>query len=156
MSIPTIELATAIHTALRALTWPDGFAVYARGVPTNQDGAPNPEAVENKKSYPFVDVIVSERVPSGYRSILRAYPLVLRVVTYQPQDQFQVAMYTGGNAMGDWISTGPTLSGLTTVVFDSIFFSDAPTMGNFSTPGSDNQFGQYIEWTATINTRVTA
>ena len=152
MSIPTIELATAIHPALRALTWPDGFAVYARGVKTDKDGTPNAQTVECARGTPCVDIIVGERLPSGHGSILRAHPLTLRVVTHQPHDQFQESMYTAGDVLAGWICSRPTLSGLTGIVCDSIFFSENPTMGNFG----ENSVGQYIEWTATINTRVTA
>jgi len=149
LSLPTIELATSIHTALRALTWPDGWAVYARGVPTEQDGTPVANVTECKRAYPFTDIIVGERLPGGHGSVLRAFGLTLRVVTRHPSDQFQATMYAGADVLAGWICSRPTLAGLTTIVCDSVYFDQAPTVGNFG----DDAFGQYIEWTATINTR---
>ena len=157
MSIPAIEIATAIHTALRALTWPESspaWAVYARGVPTDIDGVPKAEAVESVRRFPFVDIIVGERVPAGHGSAIRAFGLIIRVVTHQPQDQFQAVLYAGADVLANWACSRPVIApaGIT---FDAIFFDAPPNMVNFNVGGGDNQFGQIIEWNAVINTRTT-
>jgi len=148
MAIPAIEIATAIHTALRALTWPDGWSVYARGVKTLADGTPDDTAIELQRVYPFAQIEVAERVPNGHASILRAFGLTLRVVTDFPSDQFQTNLYAGADVMAGWICGNPQLS-LTSVVFSAIFFDQQPAAANFG----EDAFGQYIEWTAVVHTR---
>jgi hypothetical protein len=149
--IPTIELATKIHASLCALTWPTGWSVYARGVPTQPDGTPDAQAVQCQRNYPFADIIVGERVPGGHGSVLRAYGLIIRVVTWQPDDQFQSNLYAGADVLANWICSRPQLSP-SSVVVDSVYFDTLPTMANFG----EDSFGQYVEWTATINTRTVA
>ena len=148
MSIPTIEIATAIHTALRALTWPDGWSVYARGVKTAADGTPDDTEIELKRVYPFAQIEAAERFPAGYGSALRAFGLKLRVTTHFPSDEFQTSLYEGADVMAGWMCGRPQLS-LSSVVFVSIFFDQMPPAANFG----EDQFGQYIEWQALIHTR---
>ena len=148
MAIPTIEIATAIHTALRALTWPTGWSVYARGVKTAADGTPDDTAIELKRVYPYAHIEVAERVPNGHASVLRAFGLTLRVVTDFPADQFQTNLYAGADVLAGWICGNPQLS-LTSVVFSAIYFDQQPGAANFG----EDQFGQSIEWTAVVHTR---
>tara|TARA_R110000824_G_scaffold752_5_gene4721 strand:+ start:687 stop:1148 length:462 start_codon:yes stop_codon:yes gene_type:complete len=148
-TIITIEIATLMHAALKPLVVvPEAAAVYARGVKTDQEGAADPGAIELERKCPMVDIIPSERRPLFHNSVLRAYPVRVRVMTYGPHDPFQIDLYTMAHAVSEWLCSAPTLA-LTLADFDALVMEGEPDTGNTG----ENETIQYMEWLLTINTR---
>jgi hypothetical protein len=147
-TVITIDIATAIRAAIAALTTlPDGTAVYARGVPTDIAGAVT-DAAKCERAMPSIDIIPSERRPFSHASALHTYPVRIRAMSWFPDDQFQVTLYTLAQAVANWLATPPSLT-LTLAHFDALVCSQEPTVGNFG----DNDYGQYIEWQIEVKTR---
>ena len=138
-TIITIEIATAIHTALAAVV-PTGTAVYASGVRTNSEGKADADAVQFERVCPFVEIIVAERAPQGHGSALWRYPVKIRIVTSarQSDDPFGTDRLTIGHAVGEWLCGPPTLS-LTLAKFDALYTSEPPDVSNDGEGGSLQQ-----------------
>lgn len=146
-TIKTIEIATLIHTALRAVV-PGGCAVYAHGVKTDSAGVPKENAVDIERKFPLVDIIPYERVPQQHASVLKSYPVTIRVITHAPKDRWKVEFYTIAQTVSDWLTDAPALA-LTLAEFDALVINGAPDMGNAGDKGVE----QYMEWNITIKTR---
>jgi len=149
-SIITIEIATAIHAALTtaAASVSDDVRVYARGVKTDNAGVIDDSVTRLERTCPMIDIIPTERVPLHHASVLRAYPVRIRVITNGPADPWSVDLLTIGHAVGGWICSAPALS-LSLAEFDALVCNQAPETGN---AGPDDVL-QYMEWQITINTR---
>lgn len=145
-SIVTIEIATQIKAALDAIV-PEGTVVYARGVPTDVTGK-IADAVKREVAFPAVDIIMAERTPHTFKSALQSYGVRIRAMTHYPSDQFQVTLYTLAQVVGNWVTSGPSLT-LSLTNFDALVAGQAPEVGNTG----DNDFVQYMEWSATVNVR---
>lgn len=146
-TIIPIEIATALHTALKSVA-PEGCNVYARGLVTDAEGNADPSVTELKRSCPMIDVIPGERRPQMHASVLREYPVTIRAITYGPHDQWQETLYTVAQAVSGYLCGPPSLS-LSLVHFDSLVVPAQPEMG-YSGP---NDTLQYFEWQIIINTR---
>ena len=149
-TIKTIEIATLMHTALRAVVSDDVY-VYAFGVKTDNEGNPDAQAIKISRKCPMVEIRPSERVPQRHDSVLRSYPIRLRVITNGPDDQFQVDLCTISQAVSEWLCSSPALA-MTLSEFDALVIEGAPEMGT----GGNSDTLQYQEWQLTIKTRDTA
>ena len=147
MATITIEISTAIHAALVPLAG-DIVAVYARGLVTDVNGLVTGVEERYERKMPCIDIIPSERVPNGYQSVLREFPCIIRVMTWRPDDPFQVELYNLGQIVGEWICGAPALT-LPSTHFDALTCTEAPTMANFG----DNDYGQVMEWATIVRTR---
>ena len=138
-TIITIEIATAIRTALLAVV-PSGTAVYARGVKTNIEGTASENTVSFQRQMPCVEITVAERAPQGHASALWRYPVRIRVTTSarQTDDPFGVDLMTIGHAIGEWLCGPPSLS-LTLAKFDALFTSEPPDVDSTGEGGSLQQ-----------------
>jgi hypothetical protein len=138
-TIITIEIATAIHTALAAVV-PAGTAVYARGVRTNSEGTADDTATQFERVCPFVEIIVAERAPQGHGSALWRYPVRIRIATSarQSDDPFGIDLLTIGHAVGEWLCGPPSLS-LSLAQFDALYTSEPPDVSNDGEGGSLQQ-----------------
>ena len=148
-TIITIEIATAIRTALLAVV-PSGTAVYARGVKTDIEGTADENAVSFQRQMPCVEITVAERAPQGHASALWRYPVRIRVTTSarQTDDPFGVDLMTIGHAIGEWLCGPPSLS-LTLAKFDALFTSEPPDVDSTGEGGSL----QYMEYSSECLTR---
>jgi hypothetical protein len=148
-TIITIEIATAIRTALLAVV-PTGTAVYARGVKTDIEGTADENALSFQRKMPCVEITVAERAPQGHASALWRYPVRIRVTTSarQTDDPFGVDLMTIGHAIGEWLCGPPSLS-LTLAEFDALFTSEPPDVDNTGEGGSL----QYMEYSSECLTR---
>lgn len=149
-TIITIEIATLLHTAIKAEV-PSGVSVYARGVKTDLEGAVDDATNKVDRKCPMVDIIPTERHPQQHNSVLRSYPVIIRVITHGPDDPFQIDLYTVAHSVGEWLCTAPALA-LTLAEFDSLFIDGPPEPGN----AGDNDILQYMEWNLIIYTRKAA
>ncbi len=141
-TIETIEIAKALKAGLdAALT---DTPVYAAGVPTDEDGTIDESATENKRKTPHVVVIIRERNPIGYRSVMQHFPGRVAVVTHFADDPFQVQLMTLARAVGNYLGNAPTLA-LGLRKFDALTLDAVPESG------FDGQL-QYTEWPITIHT----
>jgi hypothetical protein len=145
-AIITVEISTAIRSALSVVV-PAGTVVYAHGVMTDVEGYAQ-EVDRMERKMPCVDIIPGERVPNGYASVLRQFPCRIRVMTWYPDDPFQIGLYTLANAVSEWICGPPSLT-LASTHFDALVCESAPETGNFG----ENGYGQYMEWNTLIRTR---
>ena len=148
-TIITIEIATAIRTALLAVV-PSGTAVYARGVKTDIEGTADENAVSFQRQMPCVEITVAERAPQGHASALWRYPVRIRVTTSarQTDDPFGVDLMTIGHAIGEWLCGPPSLS-LTLAKFDALYTSEPPDVDSTGEGGSL----QYMEYSSECLTR---
>ena len=148
-TIITIEIATAIRTALLAVV-PSGTAVYARGVKTDIEGTADENAVSFQRQMPCVEITVAERAPQGHASALWRYPVRIRVTTSarQTDDPFGVDLMTIGHAIGEWLCGPPSLS-LTLAEFDALYTSEPPDVDSTGEGGSL----QYMEYSSECLTR---
>lgn len=116
-TIITIDIATLIKaglaTALSSVTQtaPNGdvSSVTIRAEGVRDDTASWNEPVK----LPCVAIRVSESYAQnfGQNNVkLREYPVAIQVATYFPDDPWQTALYTIGQAVGNWILTPATLS----------------------------------------------
>ena len=149
-TIITIEIATLIHSAITAVV-PSGTSVYARGVKTDIEGAIDASVTKLDRKCPMIDIIPTERHPQQHDSAMRAYPVIVRAITYGPDDPFQVDLYTVAHSVGEWLCTSPNLA-LTLANFDALYIDGPPDPGN----AGDNDTLQYIEWNLIIYTRKAA
>jgi len=151
MSTPiTIDIATKMHTALTTAV--DGAAyVYARGVKTDSDGVAASGDIDIERKCPMVDIIPAERRPQQHNSALQAYPVRVRVITYGPDDPWQVTLYTIADVVGEYLVTPPALV-LTSCEFDALVVDEAPDVGELGQNGTL----QYMEWTTTVRVRRTS
>lgn len=147
-TIITIEIATALHTALKAVA-PAGCAVYAQGLVTDAEGNADPNTTELRRSCPMIDIIPGERRPQMHASVLREYPVTIRAITYGPHDQWKETLYTVAQAVSGYLCGPPSLS-LSLVHFDSLVITAHPQEPLFAGP---NDTLQYFEWQIIINTR---
>ena len=145
-TIQTIEIATELKTALDVVVTA-GTPVYARGVPTDKDGK-IADAATCERRLSCVDIVPAEKAPHSHNSVLREFPVKIRVVSWYPDDPFQVELYTLGQQVSDWLCNSPTLT-LTLCHFDALVLSAAPEVGNTG----ENDFVQYMEWPVTVKTR---
>ena len=140
----TCEIASAIRTALLAVV-PDGTTIYCDGVPDNVEldqAAANGE--EEPVKMPCVSIVVSECVPMQYRSVLRAYPVMLEAATWQPEDKDQRKLYALGQALSLWLCE-PTLT-LTLAHWDALVIETEPARDNTGRI-------QTMTWTGKVKTR---
>tara|TARA_R110002126_G_scaffold92879_3_gene220241 strand:- start:678 stop:1139 length:462 start_codon:yes stop_codon:yes gene_type:complete len=146
-TIVTIEIGTLMHAALSAVV-PSNSYVYARGLKTDAEGLIDPTVNKLDRKCPMVDIIPTERHPQQYESNLRAYPLMVRAITYAPDDPFQIDLYTLSNSVGEWICSSPNI-GLTLAQFDAMYVDGPPEPGN----AGENDSLQYMQWDLIIYTR---
>ena len=149
-TIKSIEIAELLHAALTAvMPTIDGakVPVYAQGVKTTIDGAVDANSAENKQRCPAVNIIVHERQPYRFGSVLRAFPVVIRAVSIHAHDPFQVDLYTLSQAVAEWIAQPGALV-LTLAEFDALVQEDSP---DYDT----EEEHQYFEWTLSLKTRQT-
>lgn len=145
-TIQTIEIATVMRAALADVV-PNGTAVYARGVPTDEDGTPNNNVTKNERRTPCVDIIPRERLPHFHASSLQEFAVIVRAFTNYDDDPFQVDLYTLCDAVGNYLADAPSLT-LTLSEFDALVLQDAPEI--------DLEMEQMQEWQVTVKTRQTA
>lgn len=148
----TIEIAQTMHAALTAAVagaLDDGPFVYARGVVTDIRGVIDENQVNVDRQCPMVDIIPNERAPQQYQSALRQYNVSLRVVTYGPDDQWQVDLYKVADKVGDWLAGAPTLP-LTLAKFDSLVVPDNPDVGT----AGEQDTQQFMQWEIIVHTRI--
>ena len=136
MTIPT-EIASAIKTALQ-LVLPAGTCIYADGIADD----PSPDGEEF--ILPCVSIVVSECVPLQYRSVLRAYPVMIEVATWYQDDKTQETLYELASAISIWLAE-PSLT-LTLSHWDALTIESAPER---STDGRI----QSMRWQADCKTR---
>ena len=138
----TIEIAKALKAGLDAVL--TDIPVYAAGVPTDEDGNIDESAAENKRKNPHVVIVMRERNPIGYRSVMQHFPGRVAVVTHFADDPFQAQLMTLARAVGAYLGNAPTLA-LELRKFDALTVDAAPETG------FDGQL-QYMEWTVMVHT----
>ena len=148
-TIETIELGKAIKAGLdTALA--SAYPVYCSGVPTDEEGNLDDNATENVHKLPCAVVTMRERDPHGYRSVIQAYPGMVRVETNYGSDPFQVGMYTIARAVGNWLTDASTTISPSLRNFDALVVEGPPEVG----VTEDNV--QYEQWEITVHTTPTA
>ena len=146
-TIIPIEIAELLHTAIKAEVGADVF-VYARGVPTDDEGNADDSATGVERKCPMVGIIPTDGEPQQHASVLWSYPVHIRVMTYGPHDPFAVSLYTISDAVGKYLRNPPALA-MTLAEFDAMVVDGPPEMGNV---GKDDTM-QYQEWACTVNVR---
>jgi len=139
--IITIEISELIRNALIPVVG-DSATVYARGVDTS--------AVSKAGThlFPMVDIIPRPRNPQQHSSVFMAYPVALRLVTFAPDDEYQITLYTVADLLSTWLVSNPRLN-LTLAKFDALVVGGSPEFGYIG----QNDSGQFLEWELTVNAR---
>ena len=136
MTIVT-EIAGQIKAALIAVL-PKGTAVYADGIDDtgSSDG--------DEFVMPCVSVVMNECLPMQYRSVLRAYPGVIEVATWYPDDKSQEALYALSSPVSVWLSE-PSLT-LTLSHWDALTIDTVPERDSAG-------YIQFTRWQIDVKTR---
>lgn len=145
-TIITIEIATVLKAALVAVV-PANVEAYGRAnaVTLAVDGVLDAATEsEDAVSMPCVVAVVNECLPQQYRSVLRAFPVVIEAATWYPDDVAQIVLYTIGQAVSQWLAE-PSLT-LTLAHFDALTIDGPPERGN------DGRV-QFMRWTGQVLTR---
>jgi len=147
-TIPTIEIARAIKTALAAVV-PAGTTIYARGVADLlAEGESVTGGAAEDISYPLVSIVISKCAPQQYRSRLRAYPVTISAMTWYTEDKDQTVLYTLANKLSVWMAGPPSLT-LSLCHFDAIVFQGDPQT-------DDAGLIQGMTWQASVKTLASA
>ena len=148
----TQEIAATIKAALAALV-PTTVTRYVDGMPETvqtgtvvyADGVADTAGEDvDREKLPCVAIVVSECLPQQYRSVLRAYPVVIEAATWQPEDTFQFALYELAAVINPWLCE-PSLS-LTLSHFDALTVESEPEYGIIGRV-------QYVRWMGSCKTR---